>query len=121
MIVTLTVNPAIDRNVTVDRLVFEDRAYINSSRESPGGRGINASCVIHSFGGKTAAVVTAGGAGRRGLSGGRFVSLNDGQAVAYQACINPDCGMNHLPRDVAFGKLSAMAEGARLARQMLSG
>lgn len=28
---------------------------------------------------------------------------------------NPDCGLNHLPRDVAFGKLAAMAEGARLA------
>jgi 5-methyltetrahydropteroyltriglutamate--homocysteine methyltransferase len=26
--------------------------------------------------------------------------------------VNPDCGLNHLPRDVAFGKLKAMAEGA---------
>ena len=29
--------------------------------------------------------------------------------------VNPDCGMNHLPRDVAFSKLKAMAEGARRA------
>ncbi len=61
MIVTVTINPAIDRIISVDRLAFEDRAYINSTRESAGGRGINASCVIHSFGGETLAVVTSGG------------------------------------------------------------
>lgn len=61
MIVTLTVNPAIDRNVTADRLVFEDRAHILARAESPGGRGINASCVIHSFGGRTLAIATSGG------------------------------------------------------------
>lgn len=61
MILTLTVNPAIDRNVTVDRLVFEDRAYILSTQESAGGRGINASRVIHSFGGETLAITTSGG------------------------------------------------------------
>ena len=40
MIVTLTINPTIDRVICVDRLAFEDRAYINSSRESAGVRGI---------------------------------------------------------------------------------
>ena len=61
MIVTLTLNPAIDRTISVDRLAFEDRAYIESTGESPGGRGINAACVIHSFGGKSLAVITSGG------------------------------------------------------------
>ena len=61
MILTLTINPAIDRNVTADRLVFEDRAYILSTNETAGGRGINASCVIHAFGGKTLAILTSGG------------------------------------------------------------
>ena len=61
MIVTLTVNPAIDRTISVDRLAFEDRAYINSSWESAGGRGINASRVIQSFGGQTLAVLISGG------------------------------------------------------------
>ncbi len=73
MILTLTVNPAIDRNVAADRLVFEDRAYILSERQSAGGRGINASCVIHSFGGATAAIVPSGGA-----SGARFEQLLSG-------------------------------------------
>lgn len=45
----------------VDRLVFEDRAYILSHNDAAGGRGINASRVLHSFGAKTLAVVTSGG------------------------------------------------------------
>jgi 1-phosphofructokinase family hexose kinase len=61
LIVTLTINPAIDRTISVDRLAFEDRAYVNSNRESAGGRGINASCVIHSFGGESTAVFPSGG------------------------------------------------------------
>jgi 1-phosphofructokinase family hexose kinase len=66
LILTLTVNPAIDQNVTADRLVFEDRAYIVATSESAGGRGINASCVIHSFGGETLAIAASGGkAGKR--------------------------------------------------------
>src|SRR5438477_3605074 len=31
--------------------------------------------------------------------------------------INPDCGLVHLPREVAFMKLCAMVEGTRLVRQ----
>src|SRR5947209_5691368 len=45
----------------VDRLVFEDRAYILSRKEDVGGRGVNASCVIHTFGAPTTAILTAGG------------------------------------------------------------
>lgn len=61
MIVTLTVNPAIDRTISVDRLAFEDRAYIDSRGDSAGGRGINAACVIASFGGKALAIFPSGG------------------------------------------------------------
>lgn len=66
LILTLTLNPAIDRNVQADRLVFEDRAYILSTNEAAGGRGINASVVIHGFGGQTQAIASSGGkAGKR--------------------------------------------------------
>jgi len=66
LIVTLTLNPAIDRNVQADRLVFEDRAYILSTGETAGGRGINASIVVHGFGGATKAIACSGGkAGKR--------------------------------------------------------
>ena len=61
MIVTLTINPAVDRNIEADRLVFEDRAYILSQSDSPGGRGIIASRVLSSFGAKTLAIVMSGG------------------------------------------------------------
>jgi 5-methyltetrahydropteroyltriglutamate--homocysteine methyltransferase len=33
--------------------------------------------------------------------------------------VAPDCGMKYLPRDVAFGKLCALVEGARMVRQEL--
>lgn len=33
--------------------------------------------------------------------------------------LSPDCGMKYLPREVAFGKLCALAEGARIVRQEL--
>jgi len=62
LILTLTINPAIDRTITADKLVFEDRGYILETAEAAGGRGINASQVIHSFGGKTVAILTVGGA-----------------------------------------------------------
>jgi len=54
-------NPAIDRTISVDRLAFEDRAYIKSTHETAGGRGINCSVVVHSFGGPTLAVLISGG------------------------------------------------------------
>jgi 5-methyltetrahydropteroyltriglutamate--homocysteine methyltransferase len=34
--------------------------------------------------------------------------------------IGTDCGMKYLPRDVAFGKMRAMAEGARILRREFS-
>ncbi len=70
LIVTLTINPAIDRNIEADRLVFEDRAYILSQSDSAGGRGIISSSVLHSFGSKTLAIVTSGG-----KTGKRFEKL----------------------------------------------
>ena len=76
LILTLTINPAVDRTVTVDKLVFEDRGYILNRDEGAGGRGINASHVIHAFGGKTLALLTAGGAPgqtiEKSLAGMRF-------------------------------------------------
>jgi 5-methyltetrahydropteroyltriglutamate--homocysteine methyltransferase len=38
---------------------------------------------------------------------------------AEKLVVNPDCGLVHLPRDVAFNKLAAMVEGAGLVRSEL--
>jgi 1-phosphofructokinase family hexose kinase len=61
LFLTLTLNPAIDKTVSVDRLVFEDRAYILSSGEEAGGRGLNASRLLHSYGVPTLAIAPSGG------------------------------------------------------------
>jgi 5-methyltetrahydropteroyltriglutamate--homocysteine methyltransferase len=45
------------------------------------------------------------------------------RAMAYvpaeRIVVAPDCGMKYLPRDVAFGKLKAMVDGAALVRNAL--
>jgi 1-phosphofructokinase family hexose kinase len=61
LILTVTLNPAIDVTIGVDRLAFEDRSYIHSRVTSAGGRGINASRVLHAFGAETLALAPSGG------------------------------------------------------------
>ncbi|MEI9885842.1 MAG: uroporphyrinogen decarboxylase family protein [Rhizomicrobium sp.] len=39
---------------------------------------------------------------------------------ARRIVVAPDCGLKYLPRAVAFGKMKAMADGAKLVRQKLS-
>ena len=34
--------------------------------------------------------------------------------------VAPDCGLKYLPREVAFGKMKAMADGARIVREKLA-
>jgi 5-methyltetrahydropteroyltriglutamate--homocysteine methyltransferase len=40
---------------------------------------------------------------------------------AERLYVNPDCGLLHVPQDVAFRKLRAMVEGAALVRRELAG
>jgi 1-phosphofructokinase family hexose kinase len=60
LILTLTPNPAIDQLIYCDRLAFEDRTYILDTTHAAGGRGINASRVLHAFGAQTLAIFPAG-------------------------------------------------------------
>ncbi len=41
--------------------------------------------------------------------------------AAERLVIAPDCGMKYLPRDIAFGKLKAMVDGAGIVRRELTG
>ena len=34
--------------------------------------------------------------------------------------VGPDCGMKYLPRELAFAKLRALVEGARMVRERLA-
>jgi 5-methyltetrahydropteroyltriglutamate--homocysteine methyltransferase len=40
---------------------------------------------------------------------------------AHQIVVAPDCGLKYLPREVAYGKMCAMVEGARIVRRELTG
>ena len=54
---------------------------------------------------------------------GETVAARVRRALAHTAKENvilaPDCGMKYLPRDVAFAKLKAMVDGARMVRAEL--
>ena len=40
--------------------------------------------------------------------------------AAERIIVAPDCGLKYLPREVAFGKMRAMVEGARIMRQEIA-
>ncbi len=65
MIVTVTLNPAIDQTLVLDRFVAGDTLRVRSSRFDPGGKGINVSRVVRELGGQSVAMGFApGGLGR---------------------------------------------------------
>ncbi len=65
MIFTVTLNPAIDQTVVLDRFVAGDTLRVKSSRFDPGGKGINVSRVVRELGGESVAMGFApGGLGR---------------------------------------------------------
>ena len=65
MIITLTLNPAIDQTLVLDRFRAGDTLRVKSSRFDPGGKGINVSRVIRELGGESVAMGFApGGLGR---------------------------------------------------------
>ncbi|MEV5747415.1 1-phosphofructokinase [Actinoallomurus sp. NPDC052308] len=62
VIVTLTLNPSLDRTIEVDRLAQGTVIRATSARLDPGGKGVNVSRALLANDVPTAAVVTVGGA-----------------------------------------------------------
>ena len=60
-IVTLTLNPALDKSTTTKRLVPEDKLRCEAPTYEPGGGGINVSRAIRTLGGNSLAIYLAGG------------------------------------------------------------
>jgi len=60
-IVTLTMNPAIDRILSIDHVLCEHKLRCTSVRRDPGGGGVNVTRGIHELGGDSLAVFTCGG------------------------------------------------------------
>lgn len=61
MIVTLTLNPAIDKSTTVDHLIPEKKLRCTQMMMEAGGGGINVSKAISELGGTTKSIFTCGG------------------------------------------------------------
>lgn len=60
-IVTLTLNPSLDKSTSTDRLLAEDKLRCEAPTYEPGGGGINVSRAIHKMGGQSLAIYLAGG------------------------------------------------------------
>lgn len=60
-IVTLTINPAVDKSTHIDRLIPEQKLRCDAPRFDAGGGGINVSKAIKRLGGKSTAIFTTGG------------------------------------------------------------
>ncbi len=61
MIITLTLNPAIDQTLVLSRFVAGDTLRVKASRFDPGGKGINVSRVVRELGGESVAMGFAPG------------------------------------------------------------
>jgi 6-phosphofructokinase 2 len=79
-IVTLTLNPALDKSAEVDRLIAEEKLHCEFAKTEPGGGGINVSKGIKKLGGNSLAIFTAGGS-----TGKRMKNLLTALEVDYQA------------------------------------
>ncbi len=76
MILTVTLNPALDKTVTLPGFAVNTVNRVQNVRLDPGGKGINVSKSVHALGGKTLAISVLGGA-----SGGYIKSALDDMGI----------------------------------------
>ena len=62
MIITVTLNPALDKTILVRNFTVNHVCRVEESRLDPGGKGINVSKVLQSIGGRSVAIGIIGGA-----------------------------------------------------------
>lgn len=79
-IITLTMNPAIDKSSSVDRIVPERKLYCETPKFEPGGGGINVSRAIKKLGGNSLLLYPAGG-----LTGQKLKILLDEEELNHKA------------------------------------
>lgn len=79
MILTLTLNPAVDISMTIDRLIPEHKLHCSPPRYDAGGGGINVSKAIHRLGGQSMTLFTSGGS-----SGLTLQELVEKEGLAYE-------------------------------------
>jgi len=79
-IVTMTLNPAIDKSASVDHVVAERKLYCKPPRFEPGGGGVNVSRAIKKLGGESLLLYPAGG-----LTGDRLKELLDQEGLNFRS------------------------------------
>lgn len=70
LVLTLTLNPAVDVSIATESIAYDDRVYITAESAQPAGKGINAANVLHRYGAQVEAISTFGGE-----LGSRFANL----------------------------------------------
>ncbi len=78
-IVTIALNPAIDKSASIAHVVPERKLYCNTPRFEAGGGGVNVSRAIKKLGGKSLLLYPAGG-----LTGRRLQELLDEEGLNHQ-------------------------------------
>lgn len=78
-IVTITLNPAIDKSSRIQNVVAEKKLYCKSPRFEPGGGGVNVSRAIKKLGGESMLLYPAGG-----LTGERLKELLHEEGLAHR-------------------------------------
>lgn len=84
-IATLTVNPAIDKNTTVEQVLAEEKLSCTRPTREPGGGGLNVSRAVRRLGGKSTALCTAGG-----LTGDILKSLLSEEGIDHHPIATED-------------------------------
>jgi len=79
MIVTLTMNPAVDKSSSVENVVAERKLYCTAPRFEPGGGGINVCRAIKKLGGEALALYPSGG-----LTGEMLQFLFDQEGLTHR-------------------------------------
>lgn len=80
MIVTVTLNPSIDRTLTVPALIRGEVIRAESTMADPGGKGVNVTRFLTAHGTDSVAVLPAGGA-----TGNALLGLLDDAGIPYRA------------------------------------
>ena len=109
MIVTLTLNPSLDRTVEVPDLVRGGVNRASGGRIDPGGKGVNVARALLANGAAARAVLPAGGA-----VGRQLVDLLEGEGVAMTAVPVSGATRSNLTLSEPDGTVTKINEGGEL-------
>jgi 6-phosphofructokinase 2 len=99
-IITLTLNPALDKTISVEQLIPDKKLRSSFSQVQPGGGGINVSRALHKLGGTSEAVYLCGG-----YTGKHFEELLTKEGVVSVALpVNGDTRENFVVVDDSANK-----------------